>query len=58
MLSNYWFGRRRFLKVFFLLLLPWQPEFLIEHNYLKEFERGPRKRNIPVKFRKNPVYSF
>ena len=33
MLSNQWFGRR-FLKV--LLWLPWQPEFFIEHNYLKE----------------------
>ena len=35
-----WFGRRRFFKVF-LLWLPWQPEFFMEHKYLKEFERGP-----------------
>ena len=27
----------------FLLWLPWQPEFSIEHNYLKEFERRPLK---------------
>ena len=26
----------------FLLWLPWQPEFM-EHNYLKELERGPLK---------------
>ena len=26
---------------FFLLWLPWQPEFFMEHNYLKEFESGP-----------------
>ena len=25
----------------FLLWLPWQPELFMEHNYLKEFERGP-----------------
>ena len=25
----------------FLLWLPWQPEFFMEHGYLKEFERGP-----------------
>ena len=32
-------------KIFkgFLLWLPWQPEFFMEHNYLKEFERGPPK---------------
>ena len=30
-----------FLKV--LLWLPWQPEFSMELNYLKEFERGPPK---------------
>ena len=32
-------------KIFkgFLLWSPWQPEFFIEHNYLKEFERGPPK---------------
>ena len=30
-------------KIFkgFLLRLPWQPELFMEHNYLKEFERGP-----------------
>ena len=27
----------------FLLWLPWQPEFFIEQNYLKEFEGGPPK---------------
>ena len=27
----------------FLLWLPWQPELFMEHNYLKEFERGPPK---------------
>ena len=27
----------------FLPWLPWQPEFLMEHNYLTEFERGPPK---------------
>ena len=29
-------------KIFksFLLWLPWQPVFFMEHNYLKEFERG------------------
>ena len=42
-------------KIFkgFFLWLPWQPEFFMEHNYLKEFER-----NIPVKFGKNPANSF
>ena len=32
-------------KIFkgFLLWLPWQPEFFMEDNYLKEFERGPPK---------------
>ena len=32
-------------KIFkgFLLWLPRQPEFFMEHNYLKEFERGPPK---------------
>ena len=32
-------------KIFegFSLCLPWQPEFFMEHNYLKEFERGPSK---------------
>ena len=32
-------------KIFkgFLLWLPWQPEFFMEHNYLKESERGPPK---------------
>ena len=50
MLSNKWFGRRRFLKVFLHWLplwLPWQPEFFMEYNYLNEFERGP-PRNTPV----------
>ena len=34
-------------KIFkgFLLWLPWQPEFLMEHNYFKEFERGPLKKH-------------
>ena len=34
-------------KIFkgFLLWLPWQPELFMEHNYLKEFERGPPKEN-------------
>ena len=27
----------------FLLWLPWEPEFFMEHNYLKEFERGSPK---------------
>ena len=40
--SNWWFGRRRFLKVF-LLWLPWLPEFFMELNYLKEFEGVPPK---------------
>ena len=32
-------------KIFkgFLLWLPWLPELFMEHNYLKEFERGPPK---------------
>ena len=32
-------------KIFkgFLLWLPWQPKFFMEHSYLKEFERGPPK---------------
>ena len=32
-------------KIFkgFLLWLPWQPEFFMEHKYLKEFEGGPPK---------------
>ena len=32
-------------KIFksFLLRWPWQRELFIEHNYLKEFERGPSK---------------
>ena len=54
MLSNQWFGR--FLKVY-LLWLPWQPEFFMEHNYLKEFERG-HLRNIPEKFGKITVNSL
>ena len=45
MLSNQWFGRRRFLKVFYL----WQPEFFMEHNYVKEFERGLPKEHSSVK---------
>ena len=34
-------------KIFegFLLWLPWQPEFYTEHNYLKEFDRGPPKKH-------------
>ena len=40
-----------------LLWLPWQPEFFMEHNYLKEFEEDHLK-NIPLKFGKNPVNSF
>ena len=27
----------------FSLWLPWQPEFFMEHNYLKEFKTGPPK---------------
>ena len=30
-------------KGFFLLWLPWQPEFFMEHNYLNESEKGPPK---------------
>ena len=32
-------------KIFKSVLLwsPWQPEFFMEHNYLKEFEIGPPK---------------
>ena len=44
-------------KIFngFLLWSPWQLEFFIEHNYLKEFQRGPPKEHS---FGKNPVNSF
>ena len=30
-------------KIFNLFFLLWLPEFFMEHNYLKEFERGPPK---------------
>ena len=42
MLSNAILFGRRFLKIF-LLWLPWQPEFFMQHNYLKEFEGGSHK---------------
>ena len=29
----------------FLVWLPWQPEFFMEHTYLKEFARGPPKKH-------------
>ena len=41
----------------FLIWLQWQPEFFMEHKYLKEFEEDYLE-NIPVKFNKNPVNSF
>ena len=41
----------------FLVLLPWQPEFLKESNYLKKFCRGPWQNNS-VKFHQNPISSF
>ena len=46
-------------KIFkgFLLWLPWQPEFFMEHNYLKELKED-HLRNIPVKFGKNQDNSF
>ena len=56
MLSNKRFERRRFLKVF-LLWLPWQPEFFMEHDYLKEYERGPPKEHSSEIWQ-NPVNSF
>ena len=33
-------------KIFkgFLLWLPWQQEFFMEQNYLKDLERGPPKK--------------
>ena len=40
--SNEWFGVRRFLKDF-SLWLSWELEFFIEHNYLKNIERGSPK---------------
>ena len=46
-------------KIFkgFLLWLPWQPEFFMERNYLKDLKEDHLE-NIPVKFGKNPVNSF
>ena len=37
--------------------VPWQPEFFMEHNYLKEFERGPPKEHFGEIW-SNPVNSF
>ena len=39
-------------KIFkgFLLWLLWQPEFLMEHNYLEEFERGvPKEHSCEIR---------
>ena len=41
----------------FSVLLPWQPEFLKESNYLRNSEED-HARNISVKFHQNPVSSF
>ena len=41
----------------FSVLLPWQPEFLKESNYLKNSEED-HGRNISVKFHQNPISSF
>ena len=37
-------------KIFkcFLLWLPWQTEFLMEHNSLKEFKKGPPREHSCV----------
>ena len=56
MLSDQCFWRRKFLKVF-LLSLPWQPEFFVEHNDLNEFKRGSPKEHS-CEFGKNPVNSY
>ena len=39
------------------VLLPWQPEFLKESNYFKNFEED-YGRNISVKFHQNLISSF
>ena len=39
------------------VLLPWQPEFLKESNYLKNSEED-HNRNISVKLHQNPISSF
>ena len=43
--SDRWFQRRRFLKNCLKnsILLPWQPEFLMESNSVNNFWRGPPK---------------
>ena len=43
--SDQRFQRRRFLKICLnnSILLPWQPEFLMESNYVNSFWRGPPK---------------
>ena len=43
--SDQWFQRRRFLKNCLKnsILLPWQPEFLMESNSVNNFWRGPPK---------------
>ena len=41
----------------FLVLLPWQPEFLEDSNSFKKFEED-HDRDISVKFYQNPISSF
>ena len=41
----------------FLVLLPWQPEFLTESNYFKNLKED-HGRNISTKFHQNPISSF
>ena len=41
----FWFQTRRFLKVllFFIYLLPWQPEFFLDTKFLNNFQIVPPK---------------
>ena len=50
---------KKIFKVFkiFSVLLPWQPQFLMESNFFKKPEED-HGRNISVKFHQNPISSF
>ena len=56
MLSNTWFGRRRFLKVFTLVAMAIR--ILHGTQLLEKNLKEDHLRNIPVKFDKNPVNTF
>ena len=50
---------KKIFKVFkiFSVLLPWQPQFLTESNFLRYSEED-HGRNISVKFHQDPISSF